>query len=797
MRPLKSKAPQMERSCIISRDDNNNSIYLRNTVYKIILLGLLLLLAFLAIQPVQAQSPTPTPAATATNGDKNVFSFSDLGMGEQILNGPYSSTSVPFSIPANWELIAGGNVQLNFTYTQSMVGNGAVPINSNQIHGVLIVMLNDQTLENVFLDRIGDYSVTVPIDNQKALTSPTKDGRNVLRILLDASASCTYGDVQSTLLLKSTSTIRLEHQAITPSVDLALFPRPLYQPNSVFPTRTILLVPDEPSAAELQATLAVSSGLGMLSQGKLQLVLEPYASLSEEDRKSSFLIFVGKAVNFPILANVSLPVAVAKDGLTLTGDDGSTGVIQMAVSPWDNTKTILVVGGNSDEAVLKAGQALSTGKVFTSGRPDLSLVSSISNQRSIAVIEEQTLADLGYSTQTLETIGDNYLDILFTITPEQADSTNASIDLVLSHSNLLNEIGTTYSIFLNDQIISSDFFDESAEQISQKNIRILPHILRAGENRLEIFSNLLPYNTCHATDFSASWLTVSDATTIHIPLPAADEATIQFSETLSDYPTLLLDHPMFSDLAMVVPQKDPAAWQAAAQVAFYLGSAGNPIFTDLAVYYGDSLLEEVRTNHSLIFVGLASTLPVLAEINSGLPAPYDLTTNQANQTVMLVNYSLPEGVNVGYVQFMVSPWNAEKVILSVSGNTSAGIPMAARALSTLTQVSKLDGNFALINGEQILTTNTLLGVGKGGLVEQVPGSVPMTPTPQVTSTNPTDQSAVEIAGRPGWLLPLMIGSFITFVLFLLAFVVRSVFLRAETKKVKQKFDQSRHKPGSD
>ena len=140
-----------------------------------------------------------------------------------------------------------------------MVGNNDAAINSNQIHGVLVVMLNDQTLQNIFLDKIGDYSVVIPIANQKALVAPTKEGRNLLRILLDASASCTYGDVQSTLLLKSTSTIHLEYQSITPSVDLSLFPRPIYQPDSIFHTKTILIIPDQPTMKELQAVLAVTT----------------------------------------------------------------------------------------------------------------------------------------------------------------------------------------------------------------------------------------------------------------------------------------------------------------------------------------------------------------------------------------------------------------------------------------------------------------------------------------------------------------------------------------------------------
>ena len=495
----------------------------------------------------------------------------------------------------------------------------------------------------------------------------------------------------------------------------------------------------------------------MHSQGNLDLSVKTYKELTDSDKKSTFLIFVGKAMDYPILIGVNLPLSISKEGMKLSESELDIGVIQMAVSPWDNTKTILVVSANTDTGVLKAAQAVSTGKLFTSGRMDLSLVDNINqNKESTAVIQDQTLADLGYPTQTLESIGDNYLDILFTITPEQASTTDATIDLVVNHSNLLNEIGTTYSVFLNDQIISSDSFGVDSEQISTTQIKILPHLLKAGENRLEIFSNLLPYNTCHATDFSASWLTVSDTTSIHIPLPTESETAIKFNQTLKDYPSFFFNDPMLSDLAVVVPQNDPVSWEAAARISFYLGAKGNPSFTDLITLFGNNIPQDIRQNYHFLFIGRASTLPVISEINSSLPAPYDMKSDQANQSVMLVNYGLPAGVNVGYIQFTVSPWNPDKVVLSIAGNTEAGIPMAANVLSTDSLEAQLAGNYALINGNQVLTTNTQLGVGKGSLAENVPGAVIMTPAIQLTPTSyPESDNATEIIGKPAWLLPLI------------------------------------------
>ena len=706
-----------------------------------------------AVKALLPMTPTPSSAA-AVVGDKNTFSLNDLGIREQVMTGPYYSTSIPFSVPADWELIPGGEITLNFTYSQNLLANNSLPNNANQIHGILVVMLNNQVLENITLDKIGDYSVVVPITNPKALSGQGKDGRNLVRLLLDASASCYYGIVNSTLLVRNTSSLRLDHQSITPSIDLSLFPRPLYQANQVLHTQTLIVIPDQPSLKELQSAMVVATGLGKQTQGNLDLSVKTYKELSDADKKSKFLIFIGKATHYPNLVGINLPLPISKDGMNLPDAQKNDGVIQMTVSPWDSTKTVLVLSANTDDGVLKAGQAVSTGKIITGGRPDLSLVDSINpDGKGLPIVQDQSLANLGYSTQTLGTVGDNYADIFFNISPEQALSTDATINLVLSHSNLLNDIGTTYSVFLNDQVISSDHFTAKSEQIVSSQIKVLPHLLRPGENHLEIFSNLLPLITCNSTDFSASWLTISDSSSIHVPLPADNNTAIKFNQTLKDYPSFLIDNPTLGDLALVVAKNDPVSWKAAANVAFYLGAKGNPNFTDLSTFYGDDVPQNIRQEHNFLFVGRASTLPVLSEINSNLPAPFDKNSDQTNQSVMLVNYSLPAGVNVGYIQFMVSPWNADKVVMSLSGNTGDGIPMAARALSTDSLVSLLAGNYALINGDQILTTNTRLGISKEAVTEKVAGAVTVTPVMQLPQSTlvasiPVSASSVpEIKGH--------------------------------------------------
>ncbi len=80
--------------------------------------------------------------------------------------------------------------------------------------------------------------------------------------------------------------------------------------------------------------------------------------------------------------------------------------------------------------------------------------------------------------------------------------------------------------------------------------------------------------------------------------------------------------------------------------AFSIGRSASIPVANLQAAFGDSLSEDLRQKHNLILVGRPSQLPVLAEINAQLPAPFDLETEQAIQPALLVNYRLLPGVHM-------------------------------------------------------------------------------------------------------------------------------------------------------
>ena len=195
---------------------------------------------------------------------------------------------------------------------------------------------------------------------------------------------------------------------------------------------------------------------------------------------------------------------------------------------------------------------------------------------------------------------------------------------------------------------------------------------------------------------------------------------------------------------------DPVSWDYAARVAYYIGSKGSVPLVNLYATYADDIPDEILQKYNLITFGQASKLPFVSKINDLLPAPFKAGSDEAVQPSMQVNYSLLPDSSVGYLQLLPSPWNSDRVILAVLGNNLDGIPMAGTTLMQDDLVARLAGNFAVLYADQVVTTDTRLGVSNESIVGQLPVAVTVTSVPTLTAAPVTE---VKIESRPSWILP--------------------------------------------
>ena len=141
----------------------------------------------------------------------------------------------------------------------------------------------------------------------------------MLSFLFDATYTCDFEDFQENLIVSADSELDLQYQPKAPSVDLSTFPFPIYQPNSPITTDLTLVVPNQPSASELQAALTVSSGLGFLVDGGLDVALVSLSDLSENILTSNNIVFVGLPTEFSVLQDIAFPIPITNGEFVING----------------------------------------------------------------------------------------------------------------------------------------------------------------------------------------------------------------------------------------------------------------------------------------------------------------------------------------------------------------------------------------------------------------------------------------------------------------------------------------------
>lgn len=704
--------------------------------------------------------------------NRAIFALSDLGISERNLLGPLSETTIFFSVPPNWQLTTGSTIQLQFDVVISGVGVSTSD-NISYVAGTnIIVEFNNVLIGTVTVNQSGSYVQVFSIPSE-ALVSPRLDGRHAITVTLDAQLGCNY-DLNTSATIKLTSIVDLFYQQGTPTLDLSRLPAPFYFGNSIVNDSTLVIVRDNPEPAELQAALNIMAGFGAMINTTYNIQLITYSSLNDALRGQNHLVFVGMPDSFSILSSVNFKSPINNG--QITGASGDEGILQLALSPWNPSKTVLLVSGNSIESLSKAAYALSTGNILIYQEPEVAYVSNVQFLPSdIPVVEQFTLEDIGYATTTLDGTGGQSEEFTFYISKSQIVSTDAYIELIYNHSGLGDYTASAFSLYLNGNVFFTKLLSEETEQVTTLQVRIPPGFLRHGENILELDVDLLVGQGCDAGNFVEPWFTVSNQSLFFIP---ASEASITQTllRDLKFYPELFTISSDLSGITFVVSENNPESWRTAAQLSFRLGQTAQPGISNMQVVYADAIPEDIRQSQSMIVIGKPSDLPFIEEINDFLPAPFDLTTNTASERQLMISYRIPEGQSVGYLELLQSPFNSENTILFISGNSDLGVQLAGDTLILEVLQDQLAGVFAVTNGTQIATgsaTSSFSVIGEG-----VPGAEQVSDIPISPQISPRDIET------PGWLLP-FIGFTFLVILVVTILVLRRFLLSNQLQRMQE------------
>lgn len=771
-------------------------LILRKIAYVMILAGLVLAgLAPAAVDSyAQGPEPSPTPASTgpaapeaevpaapsepaAPVQDANRFtlSFGDLDSPDTTVQGPYEKEDLRFGLPAGWELTPGAQVQLDLA--TSFSGPDVPADETVQLEGgQLELVFNGTPLTSVFLTQAGEQTVTASIP-ETALASSRNDGRHQLTLVLDSPANCRL-DFQTSVEVLPSSQFILPYQVSSPAVDLRQFPRPIYQ-DSFLGDTAVIVVPESPNRAELQAALTVAAGLGQMTSGRLALSLIPANELTQDIRSTNHLVFIGRPSGLADLEQVTFTTPAGEAGFQALGAAKNDGIVQMAISPWNQGRVVLLVSGSTDEAIIKAGQALSSGSIRTTDQANVAVVTQVQTEPEEISAEyyaaDRTFAELGYLAETGSSKGTNWFEYTFNVPSGYLAGNGAYLELSYLHSALLDYDQSGMVVRLNNNIIGSTSFSEETVQPGKIQYNIPRYALRAGPNLLMVQTELVPVSECTNPNLAGWWTTIQPDSLLHLPLTPV-EGTIKEVFDLGNYPNPFSLDATLRDTAFVLPPNDPAAWDVAVQIASDLGNRANITLGALTVAIDGHLPEELRNSHHVLIIGQPASLPIIAELGQALPAPFEDGSNLAVERGLPVVYRLPEEAGIGYLETLSLPWDRSRTGLAVLGSNTEGLRRAGAALTDPQLQHKLEGNFVVTDGEQIVTgsrhfqADPDILLPAAGLEQQ-----DIAPIAKTGGGNPAGQTLPEAQAasssinrptppqQPDWLLPALAISIVSMI----------------------------------
>ena len=292
--------------------------------------------------PLAAAQPPHQEAIGPTTVD---LTFGDLGYTEQMLRNDSALAQYVLYMPQNFQLSRESYVEIVFGY---FIIAGTIPAS-------LEVSLNDLPLGDVSFSQEellteGDQRrVRLPLDE-----TSLEAGRNRLEITLDTNEVCGSYEPEVEVTVYATSYFHLVYDTPLLEPDLRTYPYPFYE-RAFRRSQVYIVLPQEPSAADLSAAATISAGLGRLasSTSRLNITSALDTDLTPEIRDNYDLIVIGQPGRNLLMDQLPLLF----DGMA-NGVEPDDGVIQVMSSPWNSTRAIRVVTGQSDLALYRASAAL-------------------------------------------------------------------------------------------------------------------------------------------------------------------------------------------------------------------------------------------------------------------------------------------------------------------------------------------------------------------------------------------------------------------------------------------------------
>jgi hypothetical protein len=653
-----------------------------------------------------------------------------------VLQGPVDQIALDFQLPSHWQLFGESSLTLNLqNFFSSFVPAQGEIAQENLIAGHISLLLDGELIHRSVLSQNGLQDLSIPLSPENF----DQSGENhQLTIRWDAGASCNL-NLSSTVLLQPESAFTFSYAEGNFAGDLSRLPAPFFSEHPIEDIGTLIVLPSAPNEQQVAAGIAAAASLGRYAPDSA-ITITTENLLSNDLRSANQLIFVGALGTFSSLDRITLP-HLNNDRLQLPPSSRpEVGFVEIAPSPWNLGRGLLVISGTSDAAVLQAAEQSGNPNLVMNSDGDLAMIEIDTVTSPLVDTIAATFSELGQSDNTFANFGNSQLRIPFYVSPEKLVSEQAFLDLRFAHSRLVDYLRSSLTVTINGNALSSvRLTDQSAARHSE--LILLPSaLLRPGLNYLEISAEILPLDICAGENESEYWLTVYADSNLNLP-SAEDQTPLQAKgSTFDQFPMPFLGEQM-QHTTLLLPATNTAAWTNAAELM--RGLAAN--------YEIWPLQPQVRFSNTATLASLESnSLIVLGDFDEFLGNPvieaalFMDQTSAGNGQITLssgasIAYEPGVPVSVLAVGQLETP---NSPALAILGNSPAGVSEAIELLTApgfepRNQTARL----LVIQGERLITDAGELGTGAAE---------------EVADETPEDTAPVRISNGKGAWLPVLL-----------------------------------------
>jgi cellulose synthase operon protein B len=595
------------------------------------------------------------------------------------LRGIYDESRLGFTRPREWKLNS-VKVLLRYRHSPALYAT-----RSN-----LTVLINGASIGTIPLNRkdgeIGSQVFNIPLSLLKNYNEVT------IGALQNNSPTCTQDPYDPSLwtevLPDSKVTFDYTPQPIT--LNFSTFPYPIFDELSLYPNQLAYLLPSKVDETWLTATSRFQATLGRLADYR-RLDTRVIKTLDEVNKSVSpnapaeRLVIIGTPQEQPALKSLDLPLPL-EDNKVLDSKNKAlppdVGVLMLTTTP-NSDAPVLVATGNGPVGVAKAVQFLvqSSDRKIGTGQSiivkDLNPVPSPplrSWSGYLPLADKFKLSDLlarnnkPYQDVTVRGSDSPPIEIDFRALPDDQFGQGNSMTLRYSYGPQINAKTSLVEVKLDGVALIGKRLT-SIDGGTRESLKIpLPGDLIKPTSKIQVDFRLdaRERRSCSRVTDQQLWGTLHADTSFDLKRTNAVQ--------LPDLKLLQYGFPFaapqdLSNTAIVLPKSPkPNDVMTLLEFSTRLGRLSKANSVQLAVYTADTFPKELRAKSQLVGIGTSSDFPFPEAMTSGdfqLRDSFERMLNQSNIQ--------PSPDKDGVIKEIISPWNKERVLLALSGQTEKGL----------------------------------------------------------------------------------------------------------------------------